>query len=62
MLGGEAAEEFENVLLRVISVDELLLDSSYLDHCVLADLLCAGQCFFWHSWDCSLLRALSVAR
>ena len=32
MLGGEAAEEFGNVLLRVISVDELLLDGSHLGH------------------------------
>jgi hypothetical protein len=38
MLGGEAAEEFGDVLLRVIGADGLLLDSSHLGHCVLADL------------------------
>ena len=38
MLGGEAAEEFGDVLLRVIGADRLLLDSSHLGHCVLADL------------------------
>jgi hypothetical protein len=38
MLRGEAAEEFGDVLLRVIGADGLLLDSSHLGHCVLADL------------------------
>ena len=45
MLEGEAAEEFGDVLLQVIGADGLLLDSSQ-GQCVLADLLCAGQCFF----------------
>ncbi len=39
MLGGEAAEEFGDVFIRVVGADRLLLCSSHLGHCVLADLL-----------------------
>jgi hypothetical protein len=38
VLGGEAAEEFGDVFIRVVSADRLLLCSGHLGHCVLADL------------------------
>ena len=38
MLGGEAAEEFGDVFLRVVGADRLLLCSGHLGHSVLADL------------------------
>ena len=38
MLGGEAAEEFGDIFIRVVGAVWLLLCSSHLGHCVLADL------------------------
>ena len=38
MLGGEAAEEFGDVFIRVVGADRLLFCSSHLGHCVFADL------------------------
>jgi len=38
VLGGEAAEEFGDVFIRVVGADRLLLCSGHLSHCVLADL------------------------
>jgi hypothetical protein len=38
VLGGEAAEEFGDVFIRVVGAHWLLLCSGHLGHCVLADL------------------------
>jgi hypothetical protein len=38
VLGGEAAEKFGDVFIRVIGADRLLLCGGHLGHCVLADL------------------------
>jgi hypothetical protein len=38
VLGGEAAEEFGDVFIRVVGADWLLLCSGHLGRCVLADL------------------------
>ncbi len=38
MLGGETAEEFGDVFIRVVGADRLLPCSGHLGYCVLADL------------------------
>jgi len=38
VLGGEAAEEFGDVFIRVVGAGGLLLCSGHLGHCVFADL------------------------